>query len=516
MARPSGRDDHVNITPDDPLGEELAPVEMVAAEPIDTHLPCIGCGYNLRGLRPGGRCPECGRGVTASLRAGGRELGGRLAGLSLPRQVWVLAVWPLAEQFLTFFVGFVDTALAGRLSVEATNALGVATYVVWLMRITQMAVGVGATAIIARAVGARHGRMANAALGQALLLGVVVGIGMGALIFALAPVIGQFTEMTGQSLRLCVLYLRVIAIALPVGGGLLIGAACLRGAGDTRSPFFIMLAVNVVNIVMSIAFVLMGFGVAGIAAGTVVAWGVGTLITIPVLIRGTDGMRLRWMRLRPRVEMASRIMRIGIPSLIEMLGFWAANFVIVKFVGMIHQHAEMGAHMVAIRLEAISYMPGFALGAAAGTLAGQYLGLGDPARAKRAVVYCWIFGAALMGFMGIWFFFTPEVLVRIVTDQAELLELAPPLLMICAPIQIFFGTAMVLSNALRGAGDTRTTMLLTFSSTYLVRVPAAYLLAVHLGWGVNGIWFALSGELVIRGCLYAWRFLQGGWTKVKV
>jgi Na+-driven multidrug efflux pump len=109
-----------------------------------------------------------------------RELGGRLAGLSLSRQVLVLAIWPFLEQLLNFLVGFTDTAVAGHISVPATNALIPGAYIEWLIGLLQMAVSVGASAIIARAIGGRHKRLANAALGQAVVMGFAWGFVIGA------------------------------------------------------------------------------------------------------------------------------------------------------------------------------------------------------------------------------------------------------------------------------------------------------------------------------------------------
>ena len=102
--------------------------------------------------------------IPASVAVAARELPGRLAGLALPQQVMVLAIWPFLEQMLSFLVTFVDTVLAGRLSVEATNAVALTGYVGWLAAMLQSGVGIGATAIIARAIGARHKAVANAAL----------------------------------------------------------------------------------------------------------------------------------------------------------------------------------------------------------------------------------------------------------------------------------------------------------------------------------------------------------------
>ncbi len=452
-----------------------------------------------------------------------RELSGKLAGKTLPQQVLILAIWPFLEQLLNFLVGFVDTFLAGHLSVAATKAIAVAAYIGWLMGIILMSVGIGASAVIARAIGGKHKRVANAALGQAMVMSVVLGFIAGGAIFLLAPWVSRFMELTGESLDICIVYLRIFAVAGPAAAILFVGGACLRAAGDTRSPFVVLAIVNVVNVIVSALLVygpapIGGYGATGIAIGTAAAWVVGALVTLVVLIGGWGGIRLRLIRLRPHWHTMKRIVRVASANLAESLGMWLGNFAVVKMVGIvgITSSAALGAHLIGVRLEAISYLPCMALGTAASTLAGQYLGLGDPVRAKRAVRLCWAYGALVMGVMGVLFWIIPDLLVRMVTDEQALLDSAPDLLRICAPVQVFFATAIVLSNAIRGAGDTRAAMYLTYFSTWCIRIPMAYVFAVVLDWGLNGVWLALCGELVLRGIIFGARFLHGGWAKVEV
>jgi Na+-driven multidrug efflux pump len=156
------------------------------------------------------------------------------------------------------------------------------------------------------------------------------------------------------------------------------------------------------------------------------------------------------------------------------------------------------------------------MGVAAATLAGQYLGLGDPHRARRAVLLCWAASAAFMGLMGAVFIAVPEVLVRVLTNAAPLVDLAPMPIRICGFMQVFLATQIVLGSALRGAGDTRTTMWITIVLTLLVRTPLAYVAGIVLDLGLNGVWVAISAEVTLRACILGARFLGGGWTKVRV
>ena len=118
--------------------------------------------------------------------------------------------------------------------------------------------------------------------------------------------------------------------------------------------------------------------------------------------------------------------------------------------------------------------------------------------------------------MGLIFIAVPHWLIRLVTDQPELLKLSPPLLRLSGFVQVFFGTAIVLGQGMRGAGDTRATLVMTAASTYLVRLPLSYLLGIYMELGLWGIWLGLCVELFTRGMLFAARFVHGGWQKVKV
>jgi len=454
---------------------------------------------------------------------------GKPAGLPTHLPIWrivlVLAWWPLLEQLMGALVGFVDTALAGRLDPAATEAIGAAGYILWLMGMMQGAVGVGATAIIARTVGGGKLAEANHAVGQAMMLAVIWGLFNTALFWLIAPLVAWVTSLDGHAADLCVMYLQWLALVAPCRAVLFIGGACLRGAGDTRSPFLVMLAVNVINVIVSVALVadfspIGGFGLRGVAIGTMVAWVVGMVLMAGMLLKGRRGVKLHWAAMRFDWPMTTRLVRIGAPALLESGVHWAGNLLVVIIVGSLADlglaQRPMGSQIIGIRIEAFSFLLGFAFNIAASTMVGQYLGVNDIASAKRAAWVCWAYGTTIMVGFGIVFMGLPEPLVRIFTDQEPFLSDVPPMLFHAGWAQIGFATYLVLSGALRGAGDTRTTMYMTFTSTFLVRLPLAYLIGVVWEQGLTGIWMALGIELIFRGALFLTRFLHGGWTKIKV
>jgi len=468
--------------------------------------------------------PEWGATTAPVPRVQRRKPAGLPTHLSLPRQVAVIALWPMLEQLMSSLVGFVDTALAGRLALEAreaVNAIGVASFVTWLMGLFQGAVGVGSTALVARAVGGNHRREASAAIGQSILLAIVWGLFIAVFFYFTAPWFGWFFGLSGRSLELCTQYLRVLSIATPLMAVLFIGAACLRGAGDFRSPFAIMVVVNVVNLGVSVALVrapapIGGHGLLGVAWGTAVAWSVGCILMIALLLSGRGGARLHPHRLRFHARMLWRLLRVGIPSLIDSVTFWFGHALVLLIIGHMGREDFIGAHSIAIRVEAISFLPGFAFSLAAATMAGQYLGARDVATARRAVWVCWIYASGIMVTLGVLFMTIPRFFVWLLTDEPVFLHLVPPLLFMAGWAQIGFSTSMVLAGAMRGAGDTRMTMFLNTFTTIVVRVPIVWYVAEHTDYGLTGVWFVLSAELILRASLFVARYVEGGWTKIKV
>ncbi len=499
----------------------------------------------------------------------GRIRSGRLAGLSMWAAIWVLA-WPvLIESFLNALVGLVDTTLAASLSEAATDAIGAASYFLWFIGLVGMAIGVGVTAMISRAMGKGRVAAANAALGQSTVLSLGAGVGVGVLIYVLAPSIVSLLSMQGEARDLAISYLRILSLGVPAQTFLLSSIAACRGAGDALRPLKIMAVVNAVNIgvsyVLSGASVgystkgadgtvttdlllapveVFGFGTLGIAWGSVVAWYAGAALMGSTLVRGTHGLRLMRRRMRWHPVTFKRLLRVGTPNFFETFGMWFGNFIIIFMVGRAQQAliesgeatgGLLGSHILAIRIEALSFLPGFAMSLAAATLAGQYLGAGNMRLATVAVLRCTAIASVIMLGFGVAFIVVPDAIVGLFSQVPSHLRLSPELLLICGITQVPFAIAICIRGSLRGAGDTRVVMVLTLISTYLVRIPLAWLASgVELGFGefvipnpaplqehfgvhpLIGMWMALCFEHCIRAVLFVGRFVQGGWKHVKV
>lgn len=440
------------------------------------------------------------------------------------RALWALALPLLAENLLHMLVGFTDTYLAGHLrqdSKAATAAVGSVAYILWLVNLLAMAIAGGATAIVARAVGAKHRRLANSVAGQAVGSAAILGVSAAILFAILAVPLASLTGLQGTAFEFSEYYFQVLSLSLPFSITTVAAGACLRGAGDTRSPAIAMVIVDGVNMALSYALArgAWGFpelGFRGIAIGTVVAYVIGGVILVIVLSRGKE-VRLHAHRLRPHWQTLRRLLRIGIPSGVGDILPWFAQFAILRMINQLDTNNVAGAaHMVTIRVESFSFTFGLAFMGATATLVGQSLGRKDPVRAARAAWLAFGCGAAVMICWAIAFITAGKYLAAFMNSDPAAVELSAQCLYITAFAQVGFAATLVFGGALRGAGDTMSVMLINIVSQVGLRLGGVYVLTQIFHYGLPAVWLALAAELSMRGLAIFARFMQGGWKHVTV
>lgn len=453
------------------------------------------------------------------------------------RPLMRLSLPVLAEQLLHLSVGLSDLTITGRLLEGASYvaAMTLVIYLMWLLGMLFGFISTGATPLTARFTGAGNTDLANRAMNQSIAVGLAWAGLLMVVGFPLAePLIGLM-GLEGNSADAALRYLSIVLCVLPAIMIERVGIACLRGAGDTMSGLLTMIVVNIVNIGTSVALVtgcgglFPSFGWEGVALGTAAGHVTGAAILLGMLLGGRAGyhLRLRWMK--PDVKLIKRLLRIGIPGGLEAMLMVGCNLIYLRIVLQLGD-IPAAAHGVAIQVEALAFMPGGAFQIAASTMTGQYLGANDPARAARSGWTACATAVVVMAIAGLGFWFYAEPLIEVfVKDKPDVVALAGELLRIMAPALVPLAIAMVLSGALRGAGDTRWPLMVIFACMGCVRLPLALYLAqdtvtiplietsfAGLGLGAVGAWYGAVSDLTCRAFLLTGRFWHGGWKETAV
>lgn len=457
-------------------------------------------------------------------RYGNRKLSPELLTGNLRTTVFFLALPVLGEQVLNFLVGFYDVYLAGHLSADvrtdATAAVGVAAYVGWLASMLFAVVGTGTAALISRAWGAGDHEQANRVANRSALLSIVSGLLFMLLIIPAAPPLVSFMGLKGNAAGIAVRYLRIDAIGLIFSSFSLVIAAAFRGCGDMKTPMWVFGSVSVLNVIVSTAFVqgwgaLDPWGVDGIVAGTLAARVCGGLFILVLFLRGTSGLKLKLAQLRLRGETVRRILAIGIPSAVEGLVMWMGHAMFLRVISSIGE-TEFAAHIIGVRVEAITYLPAIAYGAAAATMVGQSLGAMDRERAVQAgheaALQCSILGI----FITLWFTLGAEWIYTMMHQDLAVRAVGIPAFRIVGLFQIPLILSIVYFAAIRGAGETRFPLIVAIFTTYLVRIPLGYICGVSLEMGLMGAWVGMNADMLVRGIVATLRFWSKRWVATRV
>ncbi len=467
-----------------------------------------------------------------SVEANGRgeeiRLGGKLGEMTLTRQVLTLAMWPLLEQVLAFFVGMTDILIAGRMAdgverIAILDAMSLGGYVGWFIYIFQGAVATGVMALVSRATGARDSKLSALGLGQGLWLGFLAGLAAFFILQFGASYLIEWMGLSPAAAEQAEKYIRIFAWCGPVAGAMFAVNAALRGSGDTKTPFLAMVVVNVVNMSVSILLVFGpapfgGRGVEGIALGTVSGWIAG-LVTVVLMLALKRNEGLRWTREGLRFHAATmlRIWRVGVPQAIEIAGMWMIHSYGLRVISNLNKEGALGAHFIAIRLESMSFLPGFAIAAAAAALTGQYLGAGSRKMAVRVVRFSWKLAVGLMISMGLCFVLGREWLIGLMAPGSDLhAELAGPLLVVCAFTQPFFATCIILKTTMRGAGATKLVMRWAFGSMIFYRIGVLWVLSQTEWISLTAVWIVIGFDLVTQAVVFTRLHFKGKWLDAKV
>ncbi|MDA0283569.1 MAG: MATE family efflux transporter [Planctomycetota bacterium] len=434
-----------------------------------------------------------------------------------------LALPVLAEQFLNFLVGFVDTLLSGRISMAATSAIGTAAYVNWLVELIFSLVATGTTALVARHWGAGQRDAASRVASSSISLALGMGIVAAALLYMTAPVFGAFLELEAESSVLLVRYLRLSCFGYGFSSVLLIGSAALRGSGNMRAPMWILGLVSVLNVVFSWTLVfgvglLPAIGIDGIAIGTVAARFVGLVLMLWILVGGTAGLvgRPSWVSTMDFATI-SRVLRIGIPAATDSLLMWAGHFLFLRVVAGLGAGSQgkaiLAAHIVGMQVEAINYLPAWAWGTAAATMIGQCLGAGRADRVRPAGHEAMLQSCVVAVVVMILFLCGAPFIYELMHKNQEVASVGVPAIRLLAFFEVPLSISIVYTVGIRGAGETFWPMIINGVGIFFVRLPIGYWLGVEMDLGLIGAWGGMGADVVVRATAIALYFRFGKWDQ---
>ena len=427
-----------------------------------------------------------------------------LTGGSITKNIFYLAGPVVATMFLETAFSLANIFWVGKLGAVSLAAVISSAIVVWIIYSLVGSVSVGVTALVARFIGA--GQQDQAAFGarQAYLFAILFAVCLtvpGVLFTKWAFVLmGTEPGVTALGIQ----YLRII-----FGGAITfflidIFSSIFRATGDTKTPMLVIGGSLALNIVLDPCLIFgwgpfPRLGTAGAAVATVFSQGVGSLFFIRLIRRGKLSFRFS---LLPKWDLDFsrmwRILRIGIPASSAWILFSIVYLFINKIVALFGTEA-IAALGIGNRMESVSFLTCMGFSVAATTLVGQNLGAGRPERAAEAAWKTAGIVVLITGFVSVMFFAFPRQIASFFISDPQVIEIGIGYLKILALSQMFMAAEIVFEGAFAGAGNTVPPMVVSIAGSLASASLLAYLLAVHWGIGINGVWWAVTSTSVSRG-----------------
>lgn len=435
---------------------------------------------------------------------------------------FIRIAWPaLMESVLIGLISFVDSVMVSTVGETAVAAVGLTNQPRMLFYAIFFSLSVAVNAIVSRRFGEKNQEGANRCLAMVLLISIALCVIFTGIAFAVSRPLLLFAGAQEDTIELAIPYFRICMIGMNFTVISLIINAAQRGCGNTRISMTTNLSANAVNLVFNALLIngLLFFPKLGVI-GAAIATMLGNIASAVISIRSIC-IKDRFLRLDTAemfkwdFDQLRTVFSIGSGSLVEQVFMRIGFFSYAKLVAELGT-MEFATHQIVMSIITLSFTVGDGLGIASSALVGQNLGRKRP---DMSIIYGRIgqrFGVCFSVLLVLIFTFGGGLLVRLFSDDPEVIRVGRHLLYIVAVTAPFQVAQVICRGCLNGAGDTKFTAVVSFISIALVRPVLTYILCYPMGLGVYGAWISLLIDQLTRFGFTMFRFRGDSWYKRKV
>lgn len=431
------------------------------------------------------------------------------------------------ELIMGTLFGMVDMMMLGRyggpsVSTASIAAVGITNQLIFIGLSLVQSLNIGATAMVARYIGAKREDRIDAVVRHIILL---------TQLFLVLPILYlgliksqmmmEFFGAEADTIGIGINYFRILTLGFVFQAFNFSLFAALRGAGNTQIPMRINVIVNLLNVFGNaiLIFGLLGFpalGITGAGISTSLSQVTASVILVFYLLKTKGVIKLNFKnKFQFDKDIIYNLVKIGIPASLEQISFRVGILIFAKLIASLGTVAY-ATHQISINILNLSFTPGQSFGIAGSTLTGRSLGAQNPDLAENYINESKNIGALIAAIMGVMFFFFGEYVIRLYTDAPEVISEGTKILKLMAFIMPFQTSQLIISGGLRGAGDTVWTLVSTLIGVVFIRLILSYYFVLVLDIGLFGAWLAVLVDQFIRWILIVIRFKTNKWKYITI
>ena len=437
------------------------------------------------------------------------------------KSLLTLAVPIILANILQTAYQLTDTFWVGRLGAEAVAAISLSFPIIFLLVSLGGGLAMAGAILVAQYKGKNDQRMTNHVSTQTMLMMFFVSIFLSVFGYFLAPMIMRLMGAEGTVFTDAVSYLRVLFMGLFFLFSFFIYQSLMRGIGNVKVPFYLVLSTVTLNLFLDPLFIL-GFGiippmgVTGAAIATIFTQGLAGAIGLGMLFSGKYGIQIKIKELKPDYKLIKKIFELGFPASVEQSGR-ALGLTFMAFLVASFGTVSIAAFGIGIRILSFVIIPALGFAVATSTLVGQNIGANKMERAEKVVKVSLVLGFVALTLAGLIFFLLAKPIAAFfIPGDLAVVQVTTLFIKLQAFTFGFIGIQMVLNGAFRGAGNTVISMVLSLISLWLLRVPLAYFLSYYTSLAEKGLWWAFPIANVVGAMLTVAWFAKGTWKKKRL
>ncbi|MFC4809790.1 MATE family efflux transporter [Paenibacillus sp. GCM10023250] len=426
----------------------------------------------------------------------------------------------LIDQAFIIGLSMLNTAMISSSGVAAVSAVNIVDSLNMFLISVFVAVSTGGTVIVAQYKGSGNLPMvpkaAASSISSVTLFAIVIGLAMIALHGPALHLL--FGAASPDVIAKAKTYF--IGSCASYAGIALTEAVCgaLRGIGRSRASLVLSLIMNLSYVLLNVLFInVLHMGVLGMSISINIARYGAALFALYYILKLDTNLHLRIMDIvRVRFEMVKRILYVGLPFAAEQMFFNGGKIVTQIFI------VHLGTNAIAVNaiggsFAGLTQIPSAALSIAAITVVGQAMGRQNVDEARKYTrFFLWVStGFLLITALIVVPLFHP--LVSLFNPPEELKHDIFVIVLINAAMQIpLWSISFVMPSALRAAGDSKFTSIVSLLSMWLFRIVLGYMLGIVFKYGIVGVWLAMNIEWGVRGAIFLARFRGKKWYRHKL
>lgn len=427
--------------------------------------------------------------------------------------------WPMfAGNLLQALYNTVDSFWVGRfIGPEALGAVSISFPIIFGLVALIMGLTMATTTMVSQFRGARDEEQVRRTVSNSLILITVLGLISSALGIAFRVQILELMRTPPEILEPASLYLGIFLFGLTQMFLYNVLSSILRGLGDSRTPLRYLSYAVVLNIILDPIFIIgwgpiPAMGIKGVALATVIAQTLSAILTMKYMMQHTDLVSPKLREWRLDWALSAKLFTIGIPAALQS-AIVSFSMIVVASIVNTFGPTVVAAFGAANRLDQFAFLPALSVSLAVSALVGQNLGAGKTERVNEIVRLSVMLTLVITALMTLLALLKPTILIQVFTDEPGVLQEGATYLRIVGLQYIPLALMFIITGVLRGAGDTFASMIISFVTLWVVRLPLAWVLSNHFEMGVSGAWWSIMISTTLGMLLNYLYYLNGRWKE---